>query len=102
MKQNKVQINTRVTPQVYAYLKEQAPSNISHYVEELIRKDMLDNIQDDVVARMKRVIIADQNFIEAVASKLHKQPAAIAATLQVDPRFPGRAWDPDTEEWVRV
>lgn len=63
MKSHKVQLNVRVTPELLAYLKQKAPSNVSHYVEEILRKDMLDNVADDVVARLANSLANNQDFI---------------------------------------
>jgi hypothetical protein len=59
----------RLDPKLYAYIKQQAPDNRSAFMEELVRKHSLDNVQDDVVARMKQAILNDDSFIDQVAAK---------------------------------
>ena len=63
MKSHKVQLNVRVTPELLAYLKQKAPSNVSHYVEEILRKDMLEDVADDVVARLAKALVNNQDVI---------------------------------------
>jgi len=71
MNDNKVQLNIRLTPELRAYLKKRAPENMSRYVNELIRKDALDNMQDDnVVARLQHSILKDDAFWERVEARV--------------------------------
>jgi hypothetical protein len=59
----------RLDPKLHAYIKQQAPDNKSRFLEELVRKHAADNIQDDVVARLKQSILNDDSFIDQVAAK---------------------------------
>lgn len=71
MNDNKVQLNIRLAPELRAYLKKRAPENMSRYVNELIRKDALDNVQDDsVVARLRHSILKDDAFWERVEARV--------------------------------
>jgi TRAP-type uncharacterized transport system substrate-binding protein len=81
----------RLDPKLYAYVKQQAPDNKSRFLEELVRKHSLDNLQDDVVARITAAIINNPEFIAAVSSKLENkqknEDAERQAVLDAIPDF---------------
>lgn len=73
MNTNKVHLTIRLDPKLHAYVQQQAPDNKSRFVEDLIRKHALDNVQDDAVARISAAIINNPAFLAAVASRLDYQ-----------------------------
>jgi hypothetical protein len=66
MKQTKVSLTIRLTPELMAYVKQKGASNYSHFVAELIRKEALGDVTDDVVARLVQRILKEDTFWERV------------------------------------
>lgn len=73
MSDNKVQMNTRLSPQLHAYLKQRAPANVSAYMEELVRKDALDNIEYDAVARITQQVLKQDILWERVDAYIRQE-----------------------------
>jgi len=101
---NKVHLTIRLDPKLLAYIKQQAPDNMSRFVEELVRKHAADNVQDDTLARLKRAIISDNDFLNAVAGKIGAptsySPSAIQNLADTDPQDNwNKRYDPKRPFW---
>ena len=92
MTNNKVSFTARLDPKLLAYIKQQAPDNMSRFVEELVRKHAADNIQDDTFARIKRAIVNDGAFLDAVASR-------VGVARDTDADSQAKLYDPKRPYW---
>lgn len=70
MKQTKVSLTIRLTPELMAYVKQKGASNYSHFVSELIRKEALGDVTDDVVQRLIQRVVKDDYFWERVEARV--------------------------------
>lgn len=82
MTHNKVSITIRLEPKLYEYVKQQAPDNKSRFLEELVRTHALNNIQDDVVARLGKSLLNNPDFISALTDRISNQQNTLTKEQQ--------------------
>ena len=71
MKDNKVSLTIRLSPELMAHVKKHGASNYSHFIQELVRKHALDSaVDDDIVARLARQVAKDQYLLNVIQEEV--------------------------------